>query len=1009
MKMTPRALLPTVLVLAIGVAASIAFADHEPRRAVVKPEHTTVDAGLYRTDVIMVKYRDGLQIRLRNDALTDFGTGALRGARGLLTEMSDGVWQRSHSLPEERLDQLRLTAERNLNKAVADLNLQYNFYLPAGADVETTIDAFNAQESVEIAMPMPLPVAPPLPPDFVPNQGYLNPAQSGINASCMWLVPGGTGTGIRIADLEYSWNLSHQDLPTITTLGPAPNDPFGNTDHGTAVLGELSALNNGWGVRGIAYGATMYVVAVNTGAGAGVYDVGAAITTALGTLVAGDVILIEQQAIGPNYTGMPAGTQFGLVPVEWNLADYNAIVTAVGNGVIVVEAAANGSQNLDAAVYGTGNGGHWPFLPANDSGAFIVGAGATPGGSDTARSRLSFSNYGLTVDLQGWGENVYSTGYGNIFSAEGVNRWYTATFGGTSSASPIVTGACAAVQAAYKLATSSVLTPAQMLTRLQATGSSQQAGTFPVAQNIGPLPNAAAAIASLVPSLDVDSNLIPDPCTLCTARITSSDVEPFDAVGFSVAIDGNVVAVGVTADGTGSISYGSVYIFRFDGLNYWSQEAHLNALVQQANDQFGNAVAVSGDLIVVGMKNEDDTCPVPGICSESGAAFVYRFNGSSWILEATLAASDAESGFFFGQSVAVRGDFIVVGAHGANDNGVSSGSAYIFHYNGTAWVEVAKLLASNAATLDRFGHAVAIGFDTVVVGAILNNGTGAAYIYNRNVGGADNWGEVIRLTGTDTDAGDQFGNAVSISGNAVAIGARGDDDNGTSSGSVYVFRFDGLNWTQEDKLTASDGEADDRLGNSLAISGDVLVSGARRDDDACPADPNCNSGAGYVFRFDGNNWSEEVKLTSDPSDPGAEFGFAVAVSNDMAIFGAPLEGPENRGAAYISRGLFDCNGNGTLDICDISSGVELDCNENGISDSCDISLGISNDTNSNGIPDICECLEDTNGDLAVNVTDLLMLLAAWGPNPGHVADFNDDGNVNVTDLLALLAAWGACP
>ncbi|HUU84067.1 MAG TPA: S8 family serine peptidase [Phycisphaerae bacterium] len=481
-----------------------------PRPEVVKPAHTDVDGAFFRTDVIAVKFRDGLAVRLRGDALT--GVEGLAGVDGALADVADGRWEPAHSLEEGKLDGLRQTAEANLGRAVADLNLQFHLFLPEGADPAATIDAFNALDAIEIALPIPKPMAPPVPPNYEFSQGYLNAATAGVDARCMWQVFGGTGTNINIADLEYSWNLSHQDLSSTTLLGATPNDPFSDDNHGTAVLGEVGSLRNSWGTTGVAYGSTMYVVATNTGPGAGVWDIGAAITTALGTLGAGDVILIEQQMAGPNYTGIPSGTQFGLIPVEWYQPWYNTIVTAVGNSVTVVEAAGNGSQNLDDAIYSTGNGGHWPFLPANDSGAIIVGAGASPGGSDVDRSRLSFSNYGSTVDLQGWGENVYTTGYGGAYSAEGKNLWYTATFGGTSSASPIVAGACVVLQSAYVATMAGPLTPAQVKANLQGTGSPQQSGTFPSTQNIGPRPDAAAAASLSMPVIDSNGNLIPDVC-----------------------------------------------------------------------------------------------------------------------------------------------------------------------------------------------------------------------------------------------------------------------------------------------------------------------------------------------------------------------------------------------------------------------------------------------------------------------------------------------------------------
>jgi len=495
------------LVILMGVTAIASEEPRQPRPPIIKPTKTVVNPAFHRVEKVTVKFQDGMAVRLRDGALAGLDAEASRRVPDLSSGFAGGRWERAYGLAEEKLDELRRTAEANLGKAVADLNLQFNLTLPEGVDAGQVIDTLNALDCVEIALPMPLPMVPPTPSNFQPMQGYLYSAPGGIDGTCMWQLWGGTGFWSAVADIEYSWNLNHQDLNSATLLGSTPVDPFNDDNHGTAVLGEIGSVWNGWGTTGIAFMSPLYVVAANTASG---YDIGSAVTTALGTLTAGDVILIEQQIAGPNYQG--PGSQFGLVPVEWYLPYYNAIVTAVGNGVVVVEAAGNGSQNLDDPVYSTGNGGHWPFLPANDSGAIIVGAGASPGGSDTDRSRLSFSNYGSTLDLQGWGENIVTTGYGSYYSTDGKDLWYTATFGGTSSASPIVAGACAGLQSAYLAGIGSYLTPAQVRSCLQITGSPQQAGTYPVSQNIGPRPNAPAALCNAFPAFDSNANLVPDRC-----------------------------------------------------------------------------------------------------------------------------------------------------------------------------------------------------------------------------------------------------------------------------------------------------------------------------------------------------------------------------------------------------------------------------------------------------------------------------------------------------------------
>ncbi len=485
--------------LVVLAACGFSVADEvqlTPRNPTVKPEKTTITTA-HRRDAISVKMRDDLKIRAIAGSLDDSVTGELnQKAREFLTQFPGGRWEPTHRLGSQKLEQYRQNAQNSLRRAVADLRTQFTYFVPDGANVDALIDELNKLDIVEIALPMPRPVELPIVPNFQPNQGYLAAATAGIGATPTWNIPySSIGVGVKIADVEYSWNFNHQDLPPPILVGPAPIDPFNSTNHGTAVLGQLSSLNNGWGTTGIAHGSgSVYVAAANTAFG---YDVGVGIINAMSALDAGDAMVIEQQTVGPNYTGVPSGTQFGLVPVEWYQPWYDAIVTAVGNGIIVVEAAGNGSQDLDAAVYSTGNGGHWPFLAANDSGAIIVGAGGAPTGASGDRSRLSFSNWGSTVDLQGWGERVYTTGYGTAYSGEGVNLYYASGFSGTSSASPIVTGACVLLQSYAKINGNLTLTPSQIKSRLVSTGSPQLSGAFPVSQKIGPRPNVVAAINTL--------------------------------------------------------------------------------------------------------------------------------------------------------------------------------------------------------------------------------------------------------------------------------------------------------------------------------------------------------------------------------------------------------------------------------------------------------------------------------------------------------------------------------
>ena len=462
---------PTIQLLTAFVFAGAAFAQTplKPRAAIAKPARTIVDVKQHEAERIYVKFRDELPVRMRGGKLAAEGANAnaLNAATGALARLATigAKWERQHNVSEEKLNEMRDKAQRNTGKAMPDLNTAFILRVPKGMDTAKLIDELNALDSVEIAQPIPLPSPDPVAGNYQPQQGYLNVAPGGVDADYAWTQLAGAGGNVWIADIESNWNFNHTDLNTPTLLGaPSTLTAQNNIDHGTAVLGVLAALNNGVGTTGIAYNSTLFVAARQTAAG---FNPAAAITTATAALRPGDIIVLEMQADGP------AAGNADLVPIEWDKPSYDAIKIAVGMGIIVVEAAGNGSQNLDDASFNTG---HAPFMPTNDSGAIIVGAGGIAAFSGD-RSRLNFSCFGSTVDLQGWGEGVVTTGYGDRFSADGMNSFYTATFNGTSSATPTVAGACAALQAHSKISNfGTVLTPFEVREILRATGSQQVAG-----------------------------------------------------------------------------------------------------------------------------------------------------------------------------------------------------------------------------------------------------------------------------------------------------------------------------------------------------------------------------------------------------------------------------------------------------------------------------------------------------------------------------------------------------
>ncbi len=415
-----------------------------------------------------VKFREGTSIRLRGGRLVSVGNDDLSGLDAVLARHPGTRFERLFSRPEAALDAQRRGAEARGGRKTADLNLWYRLRLRPGTDVDGVIADLKALDIVETAYRQPRPAPMPVTPDFSGQQVYRDAATDGIDAVYAAAFPGGAGANVRIIDIEYSWNTNHEDLAGVNVIANGtPTDPFSSNDHGTAVLGELWGRDNGLGVLGLAHAAWMGVVNASDD---GDYDLADAIDIAASNLNPGDVMLIEQQTEGAN-GGCDSSGQTGCVAVEWVEAFYDAIVSATSAGIIVVEAAGNGNQNLDGTEYGDGDPNAFPDGRA-DSGAIIVGAGGAPGCTSPARGRLSFSNYGSRVNVQGWGECVVTTGYGTLQGVSHGNDAYSDSFGGTSSASPIVTGA-AALLSSIAQQQGVVMTPTQVRSQLVATGTAQ--------------------------------------------------------------------------------------------------------------------------------------------------------------------------------------------------------------------------------------------------------------------------------------------------------------------------------------------------------------------------------------------------------------------------------------------------------------------------------------------------------------------------------------------------------
>jgi hypothetical protein len=350
--------------------------------------------------------------------------------------------------------------------------------------------------------------------------------------------------------------------------------------------------------------------------------------------------------------------------------------------------------------------------------------------------------------------------------------------------------------------------------------------------------------------------------------------------------------VGAHKEATGATDAGAAYVFIRSGTS-WSQQAKLQASDLQEYDRFGWSVAIDGDTIVVGAYLEDTAA------FEAGALYVFTRSGTTWSQQAKLQTSDAQANDRLGDAVAIDGDTIVGGTP-YDDNGTaySVGAAYVFTRSGTSWSQQAKLVASDAAANDEFGYSVSIDGDTMVAGARGEdtgaNAAGAVYVFTRS---GTSWSQQAKLvvSGTVT-AFDQFGQSVSIDGDTMVVGAHNENNTGGSgAGAAYVFTRSGTTWSQQAKLVASDAAANDEFGYSVSIDGDTMVAGAWYEDTG-----GSNAGAAYVFTRSGTTWTQAKKIVASDAQANDQFGRSVSISSNTVVAGAWYEdtGGTDAGAAY---------------------------------------------------------------------------------------------------------------
>lgn len=340
--------------------------------------------------------------------------------------------------------------------------------------------------------------------------------------------------------------------------------------------------------------------------------------------------------------------------------------------------------------------------------------------------------------------------------------------------------------------------------------------------------------------------------------------------------------------------------FGYGKLSEAIENIKLTATDGNAGDAFGNSVSISGDYALVGAPYHDESN------EDEGAAYIFKRSGNIWTQEAQLTASDGDTDDNFGKSVSLSGDYALVGAYLDNiGSKIDQGSVYIFKRSGSTWTQEAKLTASDGDSTDYFGTSVSLSGDYALIGASEdlvggNNNQGSAYIFKRS---GSTWTQEAKLTASDGVSYDKFGFSVSISaaGDYAIIGAYLDDIGAnTNQGSAYIFKRSGISWLQEAKLSASDGTANDNFGVSVSISGIYSLVGADGDD----IGSNTDQGSAYIYIRTGSTWSQLPKLTASDGSANDNFGNSVSISGDYALVGANADdigAYTNQGSAYLLK------------------------------------------------------------------------------------------------------------
>jgi hypothetical protein len=370
-----------------------------------------------------------------------------------------------------------------------------------------------------------------------------------------------------------------------------------------------------------------------------------------------------------------------------------------------------------------------------------------------------------------------------------------------------------------------------------------------------------------------------------SAKLIPGDSRENHRFGYSVSLDGDKALVSAFYNDH-SNSSGSVYVFQHsDG--EWSETAKLTTNDVSADKYLGNSVSILGNRALVGAYIHN---------SFEGAAYIFELVDGTWVKTSELTPDDTMLSVKFGISVSLSNDLALIGASGDNVYGNSSGAAYVFQYQNNEWERLQKLFPDEANGVEEFGHSVSLDGQRALIGSFGNvNQDGSAYIFDYN---GKSWQQTIRLIADDAATNDRFGISVSLSGNQAIVGASGNRDAGSMTGSAYVFEYDKGAWSQEQKLLADIPESPDHFGFSVANANGRILVGSIGDDDF-----GWFSGSSYIFEKIDSNWSITSKLQSKNGTSNDYFGSSISLYGNKAIVG--VEGDADNGAYSGSVYFYD--------------------------------------------------------------------------------------------------------